>query len=163
MPVATINPEEYERFDLKSAPPDGYVMLRPLPYGMKLTRRDNASKMMMKAEAPKGGRGAVQQQTIELETLSEWATQYDFAYCVGEHNLTKTDGTNIDFTNPLEFKMLNPRIGSEIERYINDLNEEEGEETLEDFLMRSSTSSEDGETPSSTDLLERPLVENKDT
>lgn len=154
MPIVTTDPNDYTRYDLKSAPPDGFVMLRPLPYGMKLTRRDKASKMMMKAGTPKGGRGAVTEQTIELETLSEWATQFDFSYCIGEHNLQKADESLINFANPLEFKLLNPRVGSEIERYINELNEEEDEETLEDFLRRSNSSSVDEGRTFNMDTLE---------
>src|SRR5438067_1609394 len=107
MPNVTIDPGEFERKDLKSAPPDGYVMLRPLPYGMKLTRRDKASKMQMRAQADGRGRVSNQEQIIEFETLNEWATIYDFAYCIGEHNLTDKNGQNLDFSQPMTFKMLN--------------------------------------------------------
>jgi len=107
--------------------------------------------MFMKAQTPKGGRGAVQEQTIEFETAIEWATQYDFAYCIGDHNLQKPDGSLINFTNPIEFKMLDPKVGTEIENYINMLNEDEDEESLEDFIKRSTTSSEDEENRSNSD------------
>jgi hypothetical protein len=156
MPKVTVNPEEYIRTELRHAPPDGFVMLRPLPYGMKLERRDRASRMRMMAEMPKGGRGVVQDQTIELETFSEWATAFDFAYCIGEHNLQNGDGTLIDFTKPMSLKMLDPKVGSEIELAINNLNEDEDEELLEDFLKRSTTLSEIEEKPSSEDSPEVP-------
>lgn len=138
MPDATVDSSQYERHDLKSAPPDGYVMLRPLPYGMKLTRRDKASRMKMQTEQGRGRRSGGE---IELETLNEWAIAHDFAYCIGEHNLTDKNGTNLDFTNPLTLKMLNPKVGSEIEKYLDRLNEDEDDETLEDFLKRSDGSS----------------------
>jgi hypothetical protein len=147
MPQVTINPENYDKFDLVSAPPDGYVMLRPLPYGMKLSRRSKATKMMMRSNAPQGGRGRRTQndeQVFELESMDEWAVAHDFAYCVGEHNLQDAQGNLLDFTKPMALKMLDPKVGSEIEKYIDELNNEEGEETLEDFLARSTTSSEDG-------------------
>jgi hypothetical protein len=164
MPKVTIDPETYVRVDLKNAPggegeEDGYVMLRPLPYGMKLTRRDKATRMKMMAEMPKGGRGVVENQHIELETYSEWATAFDFAYCIGEHNLQTADGSLIDFTNAMSLKMLDPKVGSEIELAINRLNEDEDEELLEDFLQRSTTSSENGDSRLATDLPERPETE----
>lgn len=151
MPVATVDPTEYERFDLKHAPPDGYVMLRQLPYGLKLERRDKATRMRMIAEAPKGGRGAVGKQELEFETYSEWSQHFDFSYCIGDHNLTDPNGTPLDFTKPMTMKLLSPIIGSEIERYINQLNEDPDEETLEDFDKRSTTLSEISETQSKTE------------
>jgi hypothetical protein len=151
MPNATVDPNQFTRFDLKSAPPDGFVMLRPLPYGMKLTRRDKASKMKMQTEA---GRGRRQSSEIELETLNEWAIAHDFAYCIGEHNLTDSNQVPLDFTQPFTLKTLNPKIGSEIEKYIDELNEDEDEETLEDFIKRQDGSSSEEATSSSTDSLE---------
>lgn len=146
MPKVTIDPGEYERFELKSAPPDGYVMLRPLPYGQKLSRRSKATKMMMRSQAPqpgKGGRGAPQpDQVFELESMDEWAVAHDFAYCIGEHNLEDSNGNTLDFSNALTLKLLDPKVGSEIERLIDELNNEEGEETLEDFVARSTMSSD---------------------
>jgi|SRR5580765_337043 len=133
MPDVTVDTGSYQRYDLKSAPPDGFVMLRPLPYGMKLTRRDKASKMKMQTEQ---GRGRKTTSEIELETLNEWAVAHDFAYCIGEHNLTDKNDALLDFTNPMTLKTLNPKVGSEIEKYIDELNEDEDEESLEDFLKR---------------------------
>jgi hypothetical protein len=121
-------------------------MLRPLPYGMKLTRRDKASKMKMQTEQ---GRGRKATSEIELETLNEWAIAHDFAYCVGEHNLTDKNGTILDFTNPMTLKTLNPKVGSEIEKYLDKLNEDEDDETLEDFIKRQDGSSSAEENSSS--------------
>jgi hypothetical protein len=138
MPKVTIDPNDYTRFDLKSAPPDGYVMLRPLSYGMKLTRRTKSSRMMMEA-------GTTQ---MTLETLEEWTTQFDFKNCIGDHNLQNADESLIDFGNAVGWKLLDPRVGSEIERHINSLNEEDDEAMLDDFLKRSgSSSTEDTNTP----------------
>jgi len=163
MPQATVDTNSFEKFDLKSAPPDGYVMLRPLPYGMKLSRRDKATRMKMIAEGPKGGRGAATGQTIELETYSEWATFFDFSYCIGEHNLQNPDSTLIDFTKAMSLKTLDPKVGSEIERYINDLNEEEDELSLEDFLRPSDTLSENESDKSNSDSLDKPPTEVADS
>lgn len=150
MPKVVIDPGEYQHFDLKSAPPDGYVMLRPLPFGQKLSRRSKATKMMMRSQAPQPGkssRGAAPpDQVFELESMDEWTVAHDFAYCIGEHNLQDANGNNLDFSNALTLKLLDPKVGSEIERLIDELNNEEGEESIEDFLARSTTSSETDKT-----------------
>jgi hypothetical protein len=155
MPVVTVDPNDYERYDLKSAPADsddptdeqGYVMLRPLPYGMKLTMRDKSIKQRMMLAQPKRGQSQTQREEtptpVELETASEWSTHYEMSYCIGDHNLTDRNKRKIDFTNPMSLKLLNPKVGSEIEKLLFDINQDEDEESIEDFLKRSSISSED--------------------
>lgn len=142
MPVVTVDPTEYERFDLKTAPPDGYVMLRPLPYGHKLSRRSKATKMMMRSQPNQSRRQAQQaEQVFEVESMDEWAVAFDFQYCIGEHNLQNRNGSLIDFSKNthMQIKMLDPKVGTEIEQLIDKLNNDEDEETLEDFLKRSNT------------------------
>lgn len=163
MPNVTIDPSQYERFELKTAPADpndpndenGYVMLRPLPYGLKLTRRDKATKMQMRATADKRGRANQQEQIIELDTLNEWATAFDFSYCIGEHNLKDSNGQLLNFSDPktvaMTLRSMHPKVGSEIEKYIGDLNEEEDEGTAEDFTTPATDSSLDP-TPTVTAL-----------
>jgi hypothetical protein len=138
MPVATIDPEKYERYDLKTLP-DGYVELRPLPFGMKLERRDKATKMSMEAATGRGRDNTTQK--FELETLSKWSRAYDFKHCVGDHNLTDINEVKLDFGNPLTLQLLNPKVGSEIETLLDKLNEDESEESLEDFIAQHSTPS----------------------
>lgn len=157
MPVAAIDPNEYIRVDLKTCPPDGFVMLRPLPYGEKIKRRDKTSKMLMKTSQKSGsGRGRMNLQNLdavmEFESAQEWAMQFDFAYCIGEHNLQNKDGSPMDFSKPLGWKLLDPRIGDEIAEAIFAMNELEDEEDLEDFPRLSSTSLEARENGSGTVL-----------
>lgn len=137
MPIGTVDPNKYDRFDLKTLP-DGYVMLRPLPFGMKLERRDKATKMSMEAAA---GRGSDSTQKFELETLSKWSRAYDFKHCIGEHNITDVNDVQLDFGNPMTLQLLNPKLGSELESLIDKLNEDESEESLEDFTKRLTLSS----------------------
>jgi len=170
MPVVTVDVANYERHELKSAPANpavpgdenGYVMLRPLPYGMKLTRRDKASKLMMKAQpTQKGGRTQAPELETTIESYSEWAVAFDFAYCVGEHNLTDTNGVLVDFSKPMSLKLLNPRVGSEIEKLINSLNEDLEGDDLEDFLRQLNTSPTDEPirlAPNGSEPLETPTV-----
>ena len=151
MPIVTIDPNEYQRFELKSAPADpndpndeqGYIFLRPLPYGHKLSRRSKATRMMMRSQPTQSRKQAAQQESVfEVESMDEWAVAFDFEYCVGKHNLKARDGQLIDFqkNTRMKIKMLDPRVGSEIEQLIDNLNNAEDEESLEDFLKRSSTS-----------------------
>lgn len=146
MPDVTIDPSAVEHKELKTAPPDGFVDLRPLPYGMKLERRSKATRMMMRMPSTNAKSKEKVEQAYEVESMDEMTIAFDFAYCIVDHNLTDKNGNPLDFTNKMTLKMLNPKVGSEIEGYINSLNEDEDEESLEDFMARSTTSSaeEDG-------------------
>lgn len=159
MPVVTVDPNNYTREELKTAPADpntpgdepGYIMVRPLPYGMKLTRRDKATKMAMEVSGnDRRRRGEQTTQKFDLETMSEWANQFDFAYCIGDHNLLDAAGNKLNFANAMSLKLLDPRVGSEIEQILARYNEDETEESLEDFIKRSTTSSQDEESTSKT-------------
>ena len=164
-PIVTVDPEKYERFELKTAPADpndptdenGYVMLRPLPYGMKLSRRSKATRMMMRSQPATSRKQAQnQEQVFEVESHDEWAVAFDIAYCVGEHNLKGRDGKLLDFQTQthMKIKMLDPKVGTEIERLIDSLNNDEDEETLEDFLRRPDISSLDEASLLNTDGTE---------
>ncbi len=153
MPIVTIDPNASERFELKTAPADpndpndenGFVVLRPLPYGMKLTRRDKATRMMMRSQPTQKGKkaGGNEDATIELESYNEWAVAFDFSNCILDHNLTDQNKRKLDFSRPMSIKLLNPKVGSEIEKLINDLNEDEDELMLDDFPQQSPSLSTD--------------------
>lgn len=140
MPNVTVDPQEFEKCELKTAPPDGFVMLRALPFGMKLTRRDKALNMRMIQQRQKKGQPVNDEQVIDLETLSNWSTMFDFTYCIGEHNLTDKNGTLLDFSSQrtieMVFNSLDPKVGTEIAAAIDALNDDEDEELAEDFLKR---------------------------
>lgn len=156
MPVATVDPASTVHKELKTAPPDGFVDIRPLPFGMKLERRSKATRMMMRM--PTSKKGEKVEQSYEVESMDEMTIGFDFSYCIVDHNLTDVNDNKLDFTNKMTLKLLDPRIGSEIERYIGELNEEEDEESLEDFMQRSTTSSEDETTMSETDGNVSPIT-----
>lgn len=151
MPVATVSTEP-ERHELKSLPGEGdaqgFVLVRPLPYGMVLDRRDKGTRMSMEQETQRGRKRSRRQNEpettkIELETLSSWINQHDFAYCIVDHNLQDKNGAKLDFANPMTIKALDPKVGAEIERILSDLNEIEEDEE-EDFttLLTSSSPNE---------------------
>lgn len=144
MPNATVDPTHFEREELKSLE-GAFIMVRPLPFGLKLKRRDRATKMYMEAPA---NRGRSKQQLeddvnrFELEQMNEWATLHDFAYCIGDHNLEDINGAKLDMSSPMTLQILNPRVGSEIEAILSKLNEDESEEELEDFIKQHTASTQ---------------------
>jgi len=153
-PVATVTTEP-QRFDLKSLPAKdgeegGFIVARPLPYGMVLERRDRGTEMGMELEVQRGRRkkrsihqDEPETQKIELKTLSGWMANHDFAYCIVDHNLTDKNGAKLDFTNALAVKMLDPKVGIEIDRILTELNEPEETEDDEDFTQSLGSSSQD--------------------
>src|ERR1051325_9944618 len=78
--------------------------------------------------------------SAKVENLNRKATEKDFAYCIGEHNLTDSQGNLVDFSNPLIFNVLEPRVAQEISGYIDELNNPDDEESAEDFIKRVASS-----------------------
>jgi len=126
MPVGT-NLDDTDRFDLKSAPPDGYVVLQRMSYGDKLARQAMVSKMQVLTS--KGSKDV----KAELDMMSRQTALFDFARCIVEHNLTDANDRLLDFKNSRDVEALNGRIGEEINLYIDRLNnfEEEDESNPE--------------------------------
>lgn len=141
MPDGSVS-HELHYYELKSLPPDGFVRIRQLPYYDMLLRRDKGSVASMESEV--GGRrkrNEVQTAKMTIESLQTWEREYMFRECIAEHNITDKNGTLFDFKNPMTLKMLNPKIGAEIERYIDEVNSED-EEFAETFPNAASSSSE---------------------
>lgn len=130
MPRATIT-QEAERVELKTCP-DGWVDVRQLPYHEMLVRRDKGGKLFFDQQ---------QEGRVEITTLQAWARAYEFEHCIIDHNLEDEDGNKLDFKNPLTLKVLDPRIGQEIEEVIDRLHNLETD--IKDFPSPSSSSSED--------------------
>lgn len=137
MPRATVR-TEVQRVDLKSCP-DGWVDIKQLPYYEMLVRRDKGGKLFFDTE---------EEGRVEIATLQAWARQYEFEHCIADHNLEDDNGQKLDFANEMTFKVLDPRIGQEIEEAIDKLHNVE--ENVKDFPSPVSSSLEDnGNEPSS--------------
>lgn len=126
MPRATVNEEETVRKELKTLP-EGFVLLKRLSYGQKLHRRAMVSKMRIE-----GGKGKGKDFAGEMDLISERATQFDFAHCIVEHNLEDNNERLLNFSSTADIARLDPRVGEEIDKYLNELNNFDEEE--EDFL-----------------------------
>lgn len=125
MPKAVANNQDTVRKELKSLP-EGYVVLRRLSYGEKLERREMVSGMKVR------GGGKSKDFEGELKMVNERATLFDFQRCIVEHNLEKDDdGTLLDFQKIQDIKLLDPRVGEEIDGLLSELNNFEEDEESE--------------------------------
>lgn len=134
MPRGTIQTEPVRK-DLKTLPPDGFVLIRPLSFGQMLERRDMASKMYM--EQTRRGRG---NDRMNIETMMQASRQYEFAHCIVEHNIEDENGQQLNFNNPLALTVLDPRVGAEIEKFLDEINREDEEDDVVGFNGQSSSS-----------------------
>lgn len=137
MPRAVVTTEDQRRFELKTLPPSdgeegGFVVIRRMPYGEYLTRREMATAMTMK------GTDNVE---ATINAMNAKVTEMEFAKCIVEHNLEDANGTLLDFRNrvAVAMAMLDPRIGDEIAKYIGEMNN--FEEALKNSPTESTTSS----------------------
>jgi hypothetical protein len=121
MPVGVVQGEP-EHFDLKTLP-GGFVKIKRMNYGEKMTRRQFSSKMEMETD-----RRTKSMKSI-VDLFKEDADLYDFAHCVTDHNLTDVDERPLDFNNPTDVRKLAGKIAEEIGTYIDSVNNfEETEE-----------------------------------
>jgi hypothetical protein len=123
-PEALVNatvPTDAERFELRSVE-GAWVMLKPLPYGELLERRDKASRMSM--EAGTGNRRKKQDVgRLDIDMMQQQTRIYEFQKCVVDHNLGDDKGNKLNFTNSSTLNLLDPKVGQEIETLIDQLNE----------------------------------------
>lgn len=124
MPKATVS-HAGVRHELKSCPPDGYVELRQLSYDEILARRDGITNMSIERDDT---------ETVNINTMQRWAREFDFRNCIRDHNLEDDNGQPLDFTKSHTFKVLDPKVGMEIEALIDELNGEEDDEKVKKEL-----------------------------
>jgi hypothetical protein len=114
MPIAIANVQDTQRFDLKSVA-EGYIVLKRMTYGQIVQRR-----AMTKLSIDTSGRS--KDIKGELAMASREVTQFEFKNCIVEHNLEKADGDKLNLGSPVDFEMLDPRVGQEIEKRISEMN-----------------------------------------
>jgi hypothetical protein len=120
MPRATVNIEDTKRVELKTAPPDGYVVLRRMSYGQIIQRREMATQMRVTSGSSNGKRGGGFEG--EMNMINERVQRYEFQKCIIDHNLEDEKGRKLNFENPSDFTILDPRVGQEIEHHISQMN-----------------------------------------
>lgn len=116
MPIATIV-DSTERFELKSCPPDGYVVVRRMTYGEKLKRQSMMTKFKMEM-----GRNKSDAMNMDVDLDQEKVSMWEFANLIVEHNLTDENEKPLNFKNMADIARLGPVVGEEIQTYIDKLN-----------------------------------------
>jgi hypothetical protein len=136
MPLAVITDRGGERYELASCP-DAYVVLRQMTYGEWQRRTDIVTRLTI--ETAERGRNASRRagdSVTRIDMRSLDVAIYEFKTCVVDHNLEDESGRKLDLGNAHDLQRLNPRIGSEIGRLIEQLNTWEEEEE-ENFTSKS--------------------------
>jgi len=121
MPKA-IATQETQTLQLKSVE-GGEITARRLSYGEKLIRRSMTSSMKIEAGKGKDFAG-------EMQLITEQSTAFDFQKCIVDHNLYKDDEETqkFDLTKLSDIRMLDPRVGEEIDNWLSELNNFEEDE-----------------------------------
>lgn len=115
MPKATAS-KEGKKFPLDSAPPDGFIKIRPFTYGEMLFR-DNLGGDIS------GTPGTDDKMTrISLKVDSVELQHYELSHAIVEHNLTDENDKPLDLNKPEDIDKLDGKVGKEIERIINEFN-----------------------------------------
>jgi len=123
MPRATVS-EEVKRHDLKSLA-DGWVDLKKMSYGQKLERAQIATDMEIAME-----RGS-KRQTASVDVMQTKVALFDFKNCVVDHNLFADDNeTKINLQTAAGLATLDPKVGDEIGKLIDDMNNYEEDDEL---------------------------------
>jgi hypothetical protein len=65
----------------------------------------------------------------EIAMANKKVNLYEFQQCVVEHNLEKVEGKLLNLSDPNDVEMLDPKVGQEIEKYMNELNNFEDEDS----------------------------------
>ena len=138
MPRATVSQEVVHK-ELKTLE-GGFVDLKQLSFDQILERRDKAMRMSMEQVDDKK-KSKNEKTMVQFESAMQWARFFEFSNCIVEHNLEDDNGKPLNFNNPMTMKILDPKIGSEIEKYIEEMNMEDDDESLEDFMNAASSSS----------------------
>lgn len=141
MPDGTVSQETYRR-ELKTLPPDGFVEIKMLPYHDMLVRRDKGSIMAME-QVEQGKKKGSETPKLTIESLQTWERAYMFKNCIVDHNITDKNGVPLDFRSDMALKILNPAVGMEIERLIDEING--GDEVPQDFPIAPTSSTDQAE------------------
>jgi hypothetical protein len=95
-----------------------------------------ATKMAME------GRPGSRDTKIQIDTIQTEVTLFEFQKCVVDHNLTDATDRKLILSKREDFMSLHPKVGAEIQKCIDDLNQFEKEDGDETSLFRSD--SDDG-------------------
>lgn len=124
MPIATANVVDTERKELKSLA-GAFVVLRRMTYGQIVDRR---ALMKLSVSGNQKDKNSIQG---EMAMANRQITAFEYRHCVVDHNLEKeVNGATVKLNlgDAEDMNLLDPRVGQEIEQYINDMNNFEDED-----------------------------------
>ena len=121
MPRGTVA-QNTERYDLKTLPPDGFVVIRRMTFGEKLAHQDDALHMQ--------STGVGKNSSLELKSMFRKMALTDFGNLVVDHNITDDQDRLLNFKSAQDVLALDPRVGDEISQLIDALNTYEDTEEL---------------------------------
>ena len=111
MPKVAADTTTTQKFFLKSAPPDGYIVVRKFNYGETL----EAQKL--------GAKGVREGNVMSLRTDLLATQHYMFSRMILDHNLEDETGQKLDFKNVTDVRRLIPAVGEEIQALCEQMNE----------------------------------------
>jgi hypothetical protein len=112
MPKAVVAVEP-KRYELKSCP-GGFVTIREMSFGERMVRNAKQGKMkVLKKSTEFAG---------EVEMALAALTKWDMSNLVMDHNLEDENGTKLDLSSGRDLEKLASRIGEEIGKYIDEVN-----------------------------------------
>ena len=124
MAIATVT-NDTDRKELKSCPPDGFVVIRRMTYGESLQRKEMMASIAMQMDGKKG-----EGTKMQMDLLQEKTALWEFKNLIVDHNLTDEKERKLDFKNPKDVMMIRGQVGDEIQLYINELNSFEDDEEV---------------------------------
>ena len=125
MPRATVDVTNTQRFELDTLPKTdddeaGFIELRKLSYGQVLERRDMGAKI-----AIEGLTDTNRSEDLKVTTdmIQKSVTEFEFKHAIVDHNLEDEHRGRLNFNNPSSVWALDPQIGQEIGKLIDDMNQ----------------------------------------
>src|SRR4051812_1158207 len=117
MPKATVDmtPQNFELKSLEGA----YIQAKPLSYGQKKERDDASSRMYSEFRE---NQKKNETNKMFLDSMSRQSTLFAFQHCLVDHNLEDDNGQKLNFNNDATLDILDPKVGSEIEKILEGLN-----------------------------------------
>jgi hypothetical protein len=122
VPKVTTSPSETERVDLKSCA-GAFVILRKMTFG-ELNKRDMLLTTMKVMGGSRKKRASEDSIFGILEGANDKVAQFEFQCCVVDHNFFVDDEEKVPFDvrNVMHVNSLDPKVGGEIKRKIEDMN-----------------------------------------
>jgi hypothetical protein len=92
-----------------------------------MQRRDITARLYSEQKTGKNVKSDdVMRQVMEVMNVA--IMEYEFKNCIVNHNLEDDNGVLLDFSSSMALHNLDPKIGAEINRYIDELNQEDEED-----------------------------------